>query len=318
MANNFKRDLDPNPNSNEKLFGFYRGIVLDNRDLDIDTNDKNYGRIKVHIPDLMDDPEVGLWAYPGNNPMGGRTTESISTKKDSNGGKQEFCGSLIVPPNNSGVWIFFEAGDPNRPYYFNALDIKNHEVPPEIKVDSDKKPEERWLLFRSPHGRVIMISDDPDCCRVEITGKKRTTPGNTNSHVYDLSNNQKTILIDDKEGQEKILVEDEKGNYVNIRTSMNDIDVHANNIIRLYAGSALYINAPHLGITCNSLSTAGGDVSCNVSGNFDFMTNGRTSMRAGGSFYIDSPDLQSNAGLASSPGTSGSEPTSGPNGSRNE
>ena len=318
MTSNFKKDQTPD-SSNEKLFGFYRGVVLNNRDYDIDKQDKNYGRVLVHIPALMDDTKVGLWAYPGNNPMGGRNTESLSDNKDSNSGKQEFTGSLIVPPNNSHIWIFFENGDPNRPYYWNGLDTKAHEVPPEIKVNSDKKPEERWLMFRSPHGRVIMISDDEDCCRVEITGKKRKTPGNTNEHVYDILGNQKTILIDDKEGQEKILIEDEKGNYVNIRTSMDDIDIHANNIIRLYAGTAIYMNAPHFGYSFTSISMGGsGNVSCKINGNLELMTSGITNMRASGPFYIDSPDLQTNTGSAATPGTGGSEPPTPPNGERNE
>ena len=315
MQNGFKKDLTPDE-SNEQLFGFYRAVVLDNRDRAISNEGKTYGRIKVNIPSIMDDQETGIWAYPGNNPMGGRNTEDISSKKNSNGGKQEFSGCMIVPPNNSWVWVFFENGDPNRPYYFNGVDIKAHEAPPEIQVNNQTKPEERWLIFRSPHGRVIMISDDPDNCRVEITGKKRVIASNSDGHVYSIVGNQKTILIDDREGKEKILLEDEKGNFININTAQNDIDVHANNIIRVNAGNAMYFSAPHMGFYFNTISTAGGNVSCNVSGNFSFMTNGNTSIRANGSLFMDSPNLKTNSGSSASPGTDGSQAATPANGDR--
>ena len=32
------------------LFGFYRGIVLDNRDPEINISGNSYGRVKVFIP----------------------------------------------------------------------------------------------------------------------------------------------------------------------------------------------------------------------------------------------------------------------------
>lgn len=316
MSKPFKNDLKPD-SSNEPLYGFYRACVLDNRDRDIDQEGKSYGRVKVHIPSLVKDPTVGLWAYPGNNPMGGRNTESGSDKKDSNGGKQEFSGSMIVPPNNSWVWVFFENGDPSRPYYFNGVDIKSHEAPPEIQVNTSAKPEERWLVFRSPQGRVIMISDDPDNCRVEITGKKKVAAANSDGHVYTVVGNQKTILMDDREGKEKILIEDEKGNYVNINTNTDSIDIHANSIIRIDAGAAIYISAPHIGYSFNTISAAGsGAVNCNIGGNFNMLTSGNTSLRASGNMFFDSPNIQSNAGGAASPGSNGSTPDVPINGER--
>ena len=295
-----------NNNTSEHLYGMYRGVVLDNKDPAIKTDGKTYGRIKVFIPALMDDEEVGVLAYPGNNPIGGRNSKGISPNKDSNGGEQEFSGTFYIPPNNSYVWIFFENGDPNRPFYSNALDIRTHEAPPEISVNNGAKPEERWLVFRSPHGRTITISDDPDNCRVEITGKKRTSANNSDEHVYDIDGNQKTILIDDRAGKEKILIKDEQGNYVNIRTNMGDIDVHANNTIRLHSGSAVYIDTKYLGINTDGLGVNTNTFETKVGSTYTLSCGSKASIRAGSQIGMDASHISTNEGSA--PSSSGMLP----------
>ena len=256
--------LAPGPGVN-RLDGFYRAVVIDNRDPDIDQAGITYGRVRVNIPMLMKTPEAGIWAYPANNPLGGRNRENLSENIDKNGGKMEYCGSFYVPPTGSFVIIFFEGGDPNRPFYMGGLDIKAHEAPPEINIGTDKKPEERWLIFRSPQGRTIVVSDDEDNCRIEITGKKRKAAGDTSAHVYDISGNQKTILIDDRDGKEKILIEDQKGNYVNIRTASNSIDVHANGTLRLNAGGNIFIKAGgNVNIEGSKINTQSGSFNANA------------------------------------------------------
>jgi hypothetical protein len=277
----FSNDLKPNFR-NKPLFGFYRGVVLENKDRSIDEENKNYGRVLIHVPMLFDDETVGIWALPGNNPIGGRNTDSIGLNKDRNSGVQEYCGSAYIPPINSWLWVFFEGGDVNRPYYSSGLDVKAHELPPEMVVQSNSKPEERWLIFRSPQGRVIMISDDPENCRIEITGKKRTSANNSNEHVYNIDDNMKTILIDDREGKEKMLLKDEKGNFINIRSHADDIDIYANNIIRIFAGSGIYVHAPKFGLR------------------------GTTSV------HMDSPNFNTNLW------TNDSKPNTDPNGERDE
>lgn len=259
-----RRDLSPQEGINA-LNGFYRGVVIDNRDPDLDQIGITFGRVMVNIPALMRTPEAGIWAYPANNPMGGRNRENLTPNINKNGGKMEYCGSFYVPPTGSFVIIFFEGGDPNRPFYMGGLDIKAHEAPPEINIGVDKKPEERWLVFRSPQGRTIIVSDDEDNCRIEITGKKRKAAGDTSAHVYDISGNQKTILIDDRNGKEKILIEDQKGNYVNIRTYSNDIDVHANGNLRLNAGGNIFIKAGgNVNIEGSKINTQSGSFNANA------------------------------------------------------
>lgn len=115
------------------------------------------------------------------------------------------------------VWVFFEAGDSCRPFYFNGLDLQNTKVLPECQVGSNY--ENKWVIFKSHEGRCIVVSDDSDDCRVEITGKKRqisSPPVGDTGSVYTIDGNQTTILLDERSGKEKILVRTQKGDYVNI------------------------------------------------------------------------------------------------------
>jgi uncharacterized protein involved in type VI secretion and phage assembly len=94
------------------IFGNYRALVVNNKDRE------QFGRVMVWIPDLM--PEVdrtkGLWARPANNPLGGRNMEGSDD--------HHYVGTSYIPKKGSWVFVFFEGGNINRPYYFGALDLK--------------------------------------------------------------------------------------------------------------------------------------------------------------------------------------------------
>jgi len=199
-----------------QLYGNYRAKVVSNRD------NEQFGRVLVWIPDLMQGvPDTeGIWARPANNPLGGRNTQGGSNKN-------HFAGTSYIPAIGSWVWIFFETGNINRPYYFGALDLQNTKVLPENRVG--KNFEEKWTIFKSHQGRTIVISDDPDDSRVEITGKKRDLkepPSGDTASVYTIDKNQTTILLDEREGKEKILIRTHKGDYLHI--DIDDQKLYAN------------------------------------------------------------------------------------------
>ena len=196
------------------LYGFYRAEVIDNKDL------KKFGRVKIWIPSLMPKQEKtkGLWAMPVNNAVGGRNLDGNELN--------HFAGQCMVPPKGSWIVVFFESGNPNRPFYFGACDLQNTMVLPECQIGSNY--ENKWVVFKSHKGRCIVISDDPDDCRVEITGTKRTLSGpptgGTDS-VYTIDGNQTTILINEINGAEKVLVRTHKGDFVNIDTENRKLQI---------------------------------------------------------------------------------------------
>jgi hypothetical protein len=226
----------------ERVLGFYRAKVVDNKD------EEQYGRVKVWIPALMHSisESEGLWARSANNPVGGRNTKE--------GQDSYYYGTCYIPRVGSYVWVFFEGGNINRPYYFASLDIETSKVLPENQVGSN--PQDKWTPFKTPKGRCIVLSDDPDDERVEITGKKRklsNPPAGDTSSVYEIDGNQTTILMDERSGKEKILVRTYLGDFINI-------DVEGRNIEICFLG----------------------DVNINCLGSIYLTANGKIQMRAGG------------------------------------
>jgi hypothetical protein len=214
------------------FFGMYRAKVINNKDRE------KFGRVMVWIPDIM--PEIedskGLWARPANNPLGGRNQENDS--------EHHYMGSSYIPKKGSWVWIFFEKGNPNRPYYFGALDLENTKVLPENQVGTNY--EDKWTIFKSHDGRTITISDDPDDKRVEITGRKKqlSNPptGDTNS-VYTIDGNQTTILLDERSGKEKVLIRTHKGDFFHIDVDEQKLQAYFKGDIHIKTDSKLFITS---------------------------------------------------------------------------
>lgn len=229
------------------FYGFYRALVIDTKDPQF------MGRVKVRIPDLMVDPvntgsycEDGLWAHPANNYLGGRnindTTEVRCDFTDA-----QYQGSCLIPPMGSHVFVFFEKGDPNRPYYFASAEYGETIVPPEnrVGIDYDKK----WTIIKTHDGRAIVVSDDSDDCRVEITGKKRlmNNPpfGDINS-VFQIDDNQTVFLIDERSQNEKVFLKDYRGNYIKmIQNEMSQVHGKIlNDQLHIYMHDDIHIDTP--------------------------------------------------------------------------
>jgi len=215
-----------------RLYGNYRAKVVNNKDRQM------FGRVMVWIPDLMPliNQNVGVWARPANNPMGGRNMEEVH--------EQHFMGSSYIPANGSWVWIFFETGNINKPYYFGSLDIENAKVLPENQLGTNY--EDKWTIFKSHDGRAIVISDDPDDERVEITGKKREMidpPSGDTASVYKIDDNMTTVLFDERSGTEKILIRTRKGDFFHIDIDEQELQAYFKNDIKIKTDKNLYITA---------------------------------------------------------------------------
>lgn len=189
----------------ERYYGNYRAKVVSNVDKE------KFGRVLVYIPDIMPmlPDNRGIWARAANNPIGGRNTQY--------GKENHYMGSSYIPRKGAWVWIFFEAGNINRPYYFGGLDLENTQVLPENQVGP--RYYDKWTIFKSHEGRTIVISDDDFDQRVEITGGKRQLtepPSGDQASVTQIDGNMTTILLDERNGKQKLLIRTYKGDFLHI------------------------------------------------------------------------------------------------------
>jgi len=252
----------------ERLYGNYRAEVVNNRD------EQQFGRVLVWIPDLMEgvSKDKGVWARPANNPIGGRNMDGAPDN--------HYAGTSYIPLTGSWTWVFFEAGNINRPYYFGALDLENTKVLPENQVGTNY--EAKWTVLKSPDGRAIVISDDPDDRRVEITGRKlfldgRPT-GNTSS-VYTITGNQNTILLDEREGKEKILIKTRNGDFIHIDIEDKDLEIQFQNDMHVALGGNMYLRTDG---EMHFMATGG--IFMSTAGEFNLFAGGRINIETGDEF----------------------------------
>jgi uncharacterized protein involved in type VI secretion and phage assembly len=113
-----------------RFFGKYRGLVKDNKD------PTGRGRVKVIVPAVMADRQV--WALPCA-PYGGNN-----------------MGLYAIPEPDTGVWVEFEAGDPNYPIWVGCFwadgqapkNERGAEATPPLKI------------LRSRKGLMITLDDE--------------------------------------------------------------------------------------------------------------------------------------------------------------
>jgi len=280
-------------NLEQNKFRFYRAKVVDNKD------PENYGRVKVWIPDLMVDlPEdQGLWARPANCPFGAGNTELNDGRKH--------AGSSYIPSVGHWVWVFFENDNPNLPYYVSALYIENQPILPENTVGSE--PWNKWVILRSPCGRAIVVSDDPDDARVMITGKKNAyDPNNPQNSVKKIRNNQIVIMIDergpqDQKNQDNVLIADYNGNYIQVRTFENKIYVYATDQngqpgeICLFTDKAV-VRVDNSGSSSVEVSNPGGCIVLDGDGNINIDAKKNVYINAGQKIVLSAPQIHENCG----------------------
>jgi len=161
-----------------------------------------------------------------------------------NNSEHHYMGTSYIPKIGSWVFVFFESGNPDNPYYFGSCDLENTTVLPENKVGTNY--EDKWTIFKSHAGRTVIISDDPDDERVEITGKKRLLkepPTGDENSVYNIDNNQTTILLDERKGREKLLIRTYKGDFIHIDIDEQNLQINFKNDIMIECGGKLSIKA---------------------------------------------------------------------------
>lgn len=116
-----------------KYYGIYRGTVLTNID------PMQMGRITATVPDVSSVTPT-TWVSPCV-PLAGKQ-----------------MGTYMVPQMGAGVWIQFEAGDPDRPVYTGGWWGSALELPLEAMVPPPP-PIGQNIVFQTGLQHLFMISD---------------------------------------------------------------------------------------------------------------------------------------------------------------
>jgi hypothetical protein len=272
-----------------KLFGFYRARVVE-VDVEEDGEKNKYGCIRVFVPDVLegddfDEFNSGIKAYPATSIMGGYNSEDGEDTS-------WYSGSIIVPPLNSYIFVFFEGGNIDQCFYFSAFNSKIHPILPENRGVS--LPHKVYTLLKTGAGRSIVICDSPDQARVEITGRKRKIkdgPVGDKSSVYTIDGNQTTILLDERPGKEKLLIRSHKKDFINFDIENQELEIFVKNGIKIKTDGLLNLQAK-AGIEISSIDgdvaiTAGGSLEIVMRGAIRLLSEMGTHMRSAALTAID-------------------------------
>ncbi|WP_128429729.1 phage baseplate assembly protein V [Streptomyces cyaneus] len=113
--------------------GMYEGVVVSAVD------PTGVGRLLVRVPEVLGD-EAPVWAAP-LTPLAGSD-----------------CGMYVVPPPDSGVWVRFLDGDPERAVWVGFRRGGSGDVPSAAKSAPPGVPQ---IVLATPSGNALVISDMP-------------------------------------------------------------------------------------------------------------------------------------------------------------
>jgi uncharacterized protein involved in type VI secretion and phage assembly len=120
-------------NNQQKHYGKYRGVVLNNVD------PMQQGRLQVQVPDVTGLPPAS-WAMPCV-PIAGIQT-----------------GMVALPIPGSGVWVEFEQGDPDHPIWTGCFWGSAAEVPALALATPPAVPA---ITLQTPLQNGLTVSDLP-------------------------------------------------------------------------------------------------------------------------------------------------------------
>lgn len=260
-----------------------RGRVVNNVD------PKMEGRLGVFIPSLMTDLPDSLEApAPFANSIPGGIFEnqdemglSSSVREDSyiwarpcaglveNGqGGSNQGGSFRVPRNGTVVSVYFEGGDPNRPYWLPHTPTVDGDVVAGTNLGKGLNlgataanwtdPTKRvnvHVLAEYDNGNVIAVDNNPDANSLVV----RWANGHTLSvghaeesgivlqtergHLVQLDENSGEIRIRTQTGQSSIVIDD--GGNVTVKCA-SDVLVEAGGGVAVKAGGGISLTAPSI------------------------------------------------------------------------
>ena len=206
-------------NDIEKYSKIYRGKCIFNSD------PLKQGRIKAWIPEMMDgtvNDDEGVWIRPASFTFAGNSEDGIDGADD--------CGSVIIPPVGSYIYIFFEQGDPSKGRYFAGASVDNS-IPTECQ--NGQEWFNKHVILKTPKGKLLMISDAPDDGGIIIRSTDRSK---NKREVKDtpLRSDSIEIAIQDTDKDKYILVNDGNKNYFLINEKDTEITCELNTGTKIF------------------------------------------------------------------------------------
>jgi hypothetical protein len=176
--------------SEQKYWGKYRAIVVDNKD------PKKLGRCVLQVPEIFGLPLVTDWAYPVSgwvSAYDGNYQDSVnvndgrdSKRRTQNPGGDK--GDFNVADIGDGVWASFEAGDACRPLWEGRWwsEPRGNAEPPKLareipdETQTSDPTTKVNLRFRGPGGRDDVVTREelafPKATDSFISGKQEGVP----------------------------------------------------------------------------------------------------------------------------------------------
>lgn len=151
-------------NVDQKYYGKYRGVVVDNND------PEKLGRLKVKVPNILGNDVVTGWAMPCA-PYGGANDQ----------------GFFAIPEIDAGVWVEFEMGDLEYPIWVGTYWSKPGGASEVPKPEDTQSPPSRKII-RTVKGNSIELEDKDNEETITITEK-------TNSNKITMDSNG--IVVED-------------------------------------------------------------------------------------------------------------------------
>lgn len=200
-------------NEVEKYSKIYRGKCVLNED------PSKQGRIKAWIPEMMDgtvNDDEGVWIRPASFTFAGNAEDGSDGVDD--------CGSVIIPPVGSYVYVFFEQGDPSKGRYFCGASV-DESIPTECQ--NGKELYNKHVLIKTPKGKLLMISDASDDGGIIIRSTDRSK-GKREIKESPLRDDSIQIAIQDTDKDKFILINDGNKNYFKIDEKETEITAELN------------------------------------------------------------------------------------------
>ena len=199
----------------EKRYGKYRGIVVDNAD------PEQRARLKLRIASVLGEQESD-WALPCL-PYGGSGT----------------LGFFMVPDVDAQVWVEFEEGDINRPIWVGTFWQASGDPPEDAAKD---EPTTRMLQTTAGH---ILQFDDAD-------GEERFRLFHP-ADAEMLIESDGTVSVTDASGallkmdasSSEIILEDANGNIMTMNSSGTKVEDANGHVIEM-AAAGITVEAPKI------------------------------------------------------------------------